>query len=231
VGGRRVQAGVASASRGDVLRPLPRLQGLALGCACDPRGAASGRPRGRPRGRDRRRQHVLRDERGGSQVASGCVPCCAKSSPRVRHRLCSQSRARVRRAARERDRRREGGRGDGVVRGRRRGCDRMRPGRRAARPRARVRPRPGRVQLLVQVLRDPARARRFEEPDRRRGLAGGSQARRTGAPRSRPHRDQPRLLPRPGAWIHAREARSRGRCDARARASAPVVDRGQPRER
>ena len=44
-------------------------------------------------------------------------------------------------------------------RGRRR-RDRVRPGRRAARPDARVREDPGRLQLLVRVLRDPARARR-----------------------------------------------------------------------
>ena len=104
VGGRLVHARVASASRGDVLRSLPRLQGLALGRARDPRGAAPRRPRGARRSRDRRRQHLLRDERGRAQVASGRISGGAHPSARVRHRVCGQPRARVRRSARERGR-------------------------------------------------------------------------------------------------------------------------------
>ncbi len=53
------------------------------------------------------------------------------------------------------------------ARRRRRRRDRLRPGRRAARPRARVREDPGRLLLLVHLLRDPARARRDAQPPRR----------------------------------------------------------------
>ena len=196
MGGRRVQARVASASRGDVLRSLPRLQGLALGRARDPRGAGPRRPRGARRSRDRRRQHLLRDERGRAQVASGRISGCALPPARVRDRVCGQPRARVRRSARERDRRLAASRGQrGVRRGRRR-RDRMRSGRCAARPCPRLRPRPGRVQLLVQVLRDSTRARAIAKPRRRRGPAGGRQAGRAGPSGGRAHGHQPRLLPR-----------------------------------
>ena len=123
-------------------------------------------------------------------------------------------------------------RGDAGVRRRRRRRDRLRAGRRAARPRPRVREDPGRLQLLVQLLRDPARARR------RRAAAAPTAVlrevappRRAGPSRGRAHRHQPRLLPRPRGRLRPAAARARGRRDARARAPAALVDRGQPRER
>ena len=59
-------------AHGDLLGPLPRLQGLARRRAGGPRAAARGRPRrARRRRRRRRRQHVLRHARGGAQVAPG----------------------------------------------------------------------------------------------------------------------------------------------------------------
>ena len=66
-----------------------------------------------------------------------------------------------------------------------------------ARPRSRVREDPGRLLVLVRVLRDPARARRDAQPQRRRRARRDPPARRAGPPRDRPHRRQPRLLPRP----------------------------------
>ena len=87
---------------------------------------------------------------------------------------------------------------------RRRRRDRLRAGGRAARPRARVRQDPGRLLVLVRVLRDPARARRDAEPQRRGGARRDPPARRPGSPRDRPHRRQPRLLPRPRRRPHAR---------------------------
>ena len=75
----------------------------------------------------------------------------------------------VRRPAGQRRRRRAAQRGDARsrCRGRRRG--RLRPGGRPPRPRARVRQGAGRLQLLVRVLRDPARPRRLAQP-RGRGV-------------------------------------------------------------
>ena len=55
-------------------------------------------------------------------------------------------------------------RGDCGVRRRRRRRDRLRAGRRARRPRARVREDPGRLLVLVQLLRHPARARCVAQP-------------------------------------------------------------------
>ena len=117
----------------------------------------------------------------------------------------------------------------GIRRGRRRG-DRLRRRPAPARSRAGVRPDPGRLLVLVRVLRDPARPRRDAQPDGGRGADRGSPARTPGASRGRPHGRQPRLLPRPGGGLHARAARPRGRRDARARAPAAVVDRGEPRD-
>ena len=59
----------------------------------------------------------------------------------------------------------------------------LRPGGRAARPRARVREDPGRLLVLVRVLRDPARARRHPQPQRRR------RPRRDPPPRRAGHRE------------------------------------------
>jgi hypothetical protein len=115
--------------------------------------------------RDRRRQHLLRDERGGAQVAPGRVARGADASARVRDRL----RANLERAF------------DGLpenvtvvsrVRRRPRRSSPATSARSAAsRPTrgstgSRVRARPGRVQLLVHVLRDPARPRALAEPER-----------------------------------------------------------------
>ena len=121
-------------------------------------------------------------------------------------------------------------RGGGVRRrGRRR--DRLRERRAPARSRARVREDPGRLLVLVRVLRDPARARRDAEPDGRGRARRDPPPRRAGASRDRAHGRQPRLLPRPCGGLHARPARPRGGGDARPRAPAPLVDRGQPRRR
>ena len=95
-------------------------------------------------------------------------------------------------------------------RGRRR-RDRLRPGRRAPRPRARVRQGAGRLQLLLLVLRDPARARALAQPRCRRGTRRDPPPRRAGPPRGRAHRDQPRLLPRPGRRLRPAETRARRR--------------------
>ena len=141
----------------------------------------------------------------------------ALAQPRLRHRLRREPRRRrVRRPARERRRRRAPQRGDAGVRRRRRRRDRLRPGRRPARPRSRLRQGAGRLLLLLQLLRDPARARRLAQPPRRGGARRGAAARRAGAPRGRPDRDQPRLLPRPRGRLRAR----RGSCARRARRRA-----------
>ena len=115
-------------------------------------------------------------------------------------------------------------------RGRRR-RDRLRPGRRPARPRPRVREGAGRLQLLVQLLRDPVRARRIAQPPRRRGARRDPPPRRAGPPRGRAHRGQPRLLPRPRGRLRPPAADPRGRRDAGARAAAALLDRGQPPDR
>ena len=81
--------------RGDVLGPLPRLQGLARRRAGDPRAPARGRPRGaRRRRRRRRRQHLLRHARGGAQVAPRRRAGRAHAPARLRHRLRREPRRR-----------------------------------------------------------------------------------------------------------------------------------------
>ena len=182
--GRRICFGARSRvpRRGDLLGPLSRLQGLARRRAGDPRAPARGRPFGARRRRRRRgRQHLLRHARGGAQVAPRRRAGRSHASARLRHRLRREPRRRrLRRLARERRGRRAPQRGDaGGGRARRR-RDRLRPGRRAARPRPRVREGAGRLQLLVQLLRDPAGARRLAQPPRR----GGARA-RSGAASSR----------------------------------------------
>ena len=165
LGGRPVRTPVASPADGHVLDPLPRLQGLARGRARDPRGPPPGRPCRGGRSGDRRREHVLRDERGRSQVSPRRRPCGSHASARLCDRLRREPRRRrVRGAAGERRRRLPQERGDAGLRGRRRRRDRLRAGRRAARPRPRLRPRAGRLQLLVQLLRDPARAGAVAQP-------------------------------------------------------------------
>ena len=184
------------------------------------------------RRRDRRRQHLLRDPRGGAQVAPGSGPRRADASPRLRDRL----RREPRRDAfaglpAERGRRRAAERGDAGLRRRRRRRDRLRPGGRAARPRARLRQGAGRLQLLVQLLRRSrssaalraaARAAAVLAEVRRRVAQGHREVVLTGINLGC-FRDRE-------AGLHAAAARSRGRGDARAAAAAPLLDRGQPRD-
>ena len=108
-------------------------------------------------------------------------------------------------------------RGDADAVARRRRRDRLRPGRRAARPRPRLREGPGRLQLLVQLLRDPARPRRARAAAARRPCSREIRRRvDAGPPRGRAHRDQPRLLPRPRGGLR----RCRGSCARPARCPA-----------
>ena len=182
------------------------------------------------RRRDPGRQHVLRDPRGGLEVPPGHVTRGPLGTHRVRDGLRLEPRGCVRRGTRQRRRHPTNrGRSRCLRRGRCRG-DRLRRCPAPPRPRAGVRPDPGRLLVLVRVLRDPARPGRDAQPDGGRGADRGSPARAPGASRGRPHRRQPRLLPRPGGGLHARAPRPRGRRDARARAPAAVVDRGEPRD-
>ncbi len=93
------------------------------------------------------------------------------------------------RSARERRRRSPPQRGDAGGRRRRPRCARLRARRCAPRARSRVREDPGRVQLLVQLLRDPARPRRHAQPPRARRARRDPAPRRAGSPRDRPHRE------------------------------------------
>ena len=191
---------VRSAGDGDVLGGLPRLQGLARGRAGGARAAA--------------RRRARRSRTGGADIAvlnTCCVTHEAISKSRKAASRLARTHGRVyvtgcganladgclRRPARQRRRRREAERGDAAGGRRRRRRDRLRPGRRPARPRPRVREGAGRLQLLVLVLRDPARARCVAEPAGRRGARRGAPPRRAGSQGGRADRDQPRLLPRP----------------------------------
>ena len=137
----------------------------------------------------------------------------------------------VRRPPRERRRRREAKRGDtGFRRGGGR-CDRLRAGGREARPRPRVREGAGRLLVLVQLLRDPARARLVAQPPRGRGAARDRPSCRAGSPRGRPDRDQSRVLPRPRRRLRPAAARARRRGDAGTRAPPALLDRDQPCQR
>ena len=101
-------------------------------------------------------QHVLRDKRGGAKSRQAARLVRAHASPRVRDRLWREPRGDAFAGLPENvDRRLAAQRGDSGIRRRRRRRNRLRPGRREARPRARLRPRAGRLQLLVQLLRDP----------------------------------------------------------------------------
>src|SRR5688572_23048270 len=76
-------ASVRIAPDGPLLRPLPRLQGLAHRRAGGARAAARRRAYG-GRWRDRRREHLLRHERGAREVAPGGLPSCAHASAGLR---------------------------------------------------------------------------------------------------------------------------------------------------
>ena len=118
------------------------------------------------RRRRRRDQHLLRHERGGREEPQGRGPRGAHARARLRDRLRREPRAATRSRACRRTSSSSRGASEETagVRRRRRRRDRLRPGRRAARPRARVREDPGRLLVLVQLLRDPARARRLAQP-------------------------------------------------------------------
>ena len=122
---------------------------------------------------------------------------------RVRDRVRREPRRclRVRRAERLRGRAAE--RSGSRRRRRRRRRDRLRPGGCAPRANACVREDPGRLLVLVRVLRHPARARRDAQPQRESRADGDRAARRARSSRDRPHGRQPRLLPRPRGRIHA----------------------------
>ena len=104
-------------------------------------------------------------------------------------------------------------------------------GRRAPRPRARLRQGAGRLQLLVQLLRHPARAWRLAQQTRRRRPRRDRAACRAGPSRGRAHGHQPRVLSRPRGRLRASAPRTRGRRRPRSRAAAALVDRDQPRRR
>ena len=141
---------------GDLLRPLPRLQGL---------------PHRRARGARARCSPTATSSAPARADVAVVNTCCvtheavrksrqaAARAARTHRRVYvtglrrEPRRRRVRRPARERRRRRAPQRGDAGVRRRRRRRDRLRPGRRPARPRARVREGAGRLLLLVQLLR------------------------------------------------------------------------------
>ena len=112
---------------------------------------------------------------------------------------------------------------------RRRRRDRLCPGRRAARPRARVRQGSGRLLLLVRLLRHPARPRRVAQP-LGRGGARASRRRVGRAPRGRAYRVNLGCYRDRAAGLDL-PRRPRGRRDARARPAPPLLDRDQPRER
>ena len=101
-----------------------------------------------------------------ARTGASTSPAAARTSTPTRSPGCRRTSSSSRAAARRRRR--------SVARRRRR--DRLRPGRRAARPRPRVREGAGRLQLLVQLLRDPARARRLAQPPRRGGARARSAA-------------------------------------------------------
>ena len=122
-------------------------------------------------------------------------------------------------------------RGHARGRRRRRRRDRVRPGGSSPRSRPRLRQGAGRVQLLVRVLRDPAGAGSVAEPPSRRCAARDRAPRSRGSSRGRAHRHQPRLLPGSRRRLRPAAARARGRLHARSGAAAPLVDRGEPRER
>ena len=182
-----VASGVATFSR-----RLPGLQGLARRRARGSRALLARRPRrsGTSGADVAVDQHVLRHERGAREVAARPPRAPRARTRRVYVTGCGANLA--------------GGafaglpdnvvvvaqaqRGDARLRRRRRRRDRLRAGRRAARPRARVREDPGRLLVLVQLLRHPARARRLAQPQRRRRARRDPPPRRAGPSRGRAHR-------------------------------------------
>ena len=156
-----------------------------------------GHTAGDGRRRRRRDQHVLCHQRGRREVAPGGSASRPHARARLRDGVRRQPlRERIRGHARQRPRPQPAQRGDRRCRRHRRGGDRLRAGRPSPRAGARLRQDPGRLLLLVRVLRHPARARRDPQPlcrsrARRDPAAGGA-----GPPRGRAHRRQPRLLPR-----------------------------------
>jgi hypothetical protein len=229
----RVAEWASIAPHGDVHRRLPRLQGLADRRAGDSRAPHRRRPpRGRERGRGgSRRQHVLRDQRGGAEVPAGGTEGCANGEAGLRDRLRGEPRRRrLRVAASQRHGRPAFRRTDAFVHRRRRRGDRLPRRQRRARQDARVHQGAGRLQLLVRVLRHSAGPRCLPEPRGGGRPRRDPQAGRAGAPRGRPHGDQPGLLPGPRGADGPAGAGAGRRQDRRPRPSSPLVDRGQPRE-
>ena len=166
-----------------------------------------------------------------AQVAARRFAGRPHAPARLRHRLRREPRRRrLRRPAGERRRRRAAERGDAGGRRARRRRDRLRPRRRAARPRPRVREGAGRLQLLVQLLRDPAGARRLAQPARRGGAARGPAARRARATArsSSPGSTSAATATATAGYELPRLVREAG-ADAGARTPAALVDRDQPR--
>ena len=81
---------------------------------------------------------------------------------------------------------------------------------------ARVREDPGRLLVLVRVLRHPARPRRHAQPPAPSRARRDPAARRAGPSRDRAHGREPRLLPRSRGRLHAARGSSakRARCPA-----------------
>ena len=196
----------------------------------------AGGPGGGARGRrGARRQHLLRDPRGGrARAARRCARRCAAGPEHVYVTGCATRprRRRVRGCGRPRHGRARDRRGGGRAhRARARRDGLRRPGA-AARAHARVRQGAGRLHVRLRVLRDPARARREPLAAAARRARRGAPARRAGAPRARRHRRQPRPLPR-----RPRRAPSCPTCCSALaeldghRARPALVDRGQPPQR
>ena len=174
---------------------------------------------------------MLCHERGPREVAPGRVARRAVARPCVRHRLRGAAVGdSLRGPAGEHHRRHGPDRGgDRDRRGRRR-RDRLRPGGRPPRPNSRLRQDPGRLLVLVRLLRDPARAWRDAQSQRRGRPRRDPPPRRAGASRDRAHGGQPRLLPRSAGGLLACAPDPRGGRDCRRRAAPALVDRDQPRD-
>ena len=166
-------------------RPMATFTTRFLGCkvsfadeqAIRERLLADGHTEAARSGGRRRDQHLLRHERGRLEVAPGGRAGGAQPRARLRDGVRREPlERRVRRTAGQRRGRRAAQRGGRRGRRGRRRRDRLRPGRSPPRPRARLRQDPGRLLVLVRVLRDPARPRRHAQP-----LGGGGARARSGA--------------------------------------------------